>query len=220
MIADDEHDTARPSGFDPRYDPAFQRGYRPQPGEPTRTRARTAGAAGAAPARDRSRVEPRAELGSVEAEAAWDAAPEAVPLPDLSAPSFPVASPAGPPATGASGLPGAIAPAAGGFLAGAELSPRRNPFMLALWIIGAALVVVGVAVYAIAANASYTNNYSGTASDIGTQVFIQIGWVLAGPMITIGFATLIALLFLTALGARRRTAADGAAEAAGGDEEL
>lgn len=45
MIADDEQDTARPGGFDPRYDPAFQRGYRPQPGERARTRVDEHGAA-------------------------------------------------------------------------------------------------------------------------------------------------------------------------------
>ncbi|GIT81332.1 hypothetical protein LLS1_30010 [Leifsonia sp. LS1] len=199
MIADDEHDTARSGGFDPRYDPAFQRGYRPQPGERPRTTVRSAsgtaasgrvasGARTASPtssARDVSPLDDIAAAGT--ADTSWEQSAE--------------------PVTGPAVAPYAAAPAvpAPSPLASVELSPRRNPYMLALWIVGAALVVLGVVVYAVAANTSYTNNYSGTGSDVATQVFIQIGWVLAGPMITIGFATLVALLFLTALTGRRRS---------------
>jgi len=34
-------------------------------------------------------------------------------------------------------------------------------------------------------------------------VFAQLGWMLAGPLITVGLLTLVGLLFLTALVGRR-----------------
>lgn len=203
MIADDEQDSARSDGFDPRYDPAFQRGYHPQPGERSRTRVR---AVAAAPVRERPRTEVDVDDAFPAAAASsWEAADvvESAPL-DLPGASFPVSS----------SLPEtAAAPVVvtAGLLAGAELSPRRNPLMLALWIVGAGLVVLGVVIYAVAVNASYTTSYTGTGGDIGMQVLTQIGWVLAGPMITIGIATMVALLFLTAIvGRRRAPAATGA----------
>ena len=211
MIADDEHDTARSGGFDPRYDPAFQRGYRPQPGERARTRVRSASGSAAtgrsaaiAPPVSRTSsardVAPVDEVAPVEtADTSWEVSAE--PVSGLGTPPYAIASAAS--VVPASVVPVPVGPTPG-LLAGVELSPRRNPYMLALWIVGAALVVLGVVVYAVAANTSYTNNYSGSGSDVATQVFIQIGWVLAGPMITIGFATLIGLLFLTALAGRRR----------------
>ena len=184
MIADDEQDTARPGGFDPRYDPAFQRGYRAQPGERARTRVR---AVTPAPARDRPRAHARAAAPAPEAA---DSA------------SFIAEAPTPAPQAVAEPAPAVVAVPS--LLAGAELSPRRNPLMLALWITGAGLVVLGIVIYAVAVNASYTTSYNGAAGDVGMQVLTQIGWVLAGPMITIGFATLVALLFLTAIAARRR----------------
>ncbi|MFF2050601.1 hypothetical protein ACFVU2_03280 [Leifsonia sp. NPDC058194] len=211
MIADDEQDTARPGGIDPRYDPAFQRGYQPQPGERPRTRVRAAApATTTAPARERS----RADLGddsdlfsetAGSAGSAWEATTSVAP--DLSSPSFPATASyvLAAPSTAASAEP-ASAPAVygPGILAGAELSPRRNPLMLALWIVGAGLVVLGVVIYAVAVNASYTTSYTGSGGDVGMQVLTQIGWVLAGPMITIGILTMVALLFLSAIVGRRR----------------
>jgi hypothetical protein len=213
MIADDEHDTARTGGFDPRYDPAFQRGYRPQPGEPTRMRATAPDARssaepgravprpvepgraepGRAPSastgrsRDRLRPPAPADAHRIEEEEPTDRA--------RSADAVVTAEPATEPA----------APAARPRILGSvDLSPRRNPLMLAVWIVGAALVVVGVALYAVAVGSSYTTTYSGSTQDVGAQVLTQIGWVLAGPMITVGLTTLVALLLLTALAARSR----------------
>ena len=40
--------------------------------------------------------------------------------------------------------------------------------------------------------------------DGDAQRISQLGWMLAGPMITIGLATLVGLLFLTALAGRRQ----------------
>ena len=202
MIADDEQDTARPGGFDPRYDPAFQRGYRAQPGERARTRVR---AVTPAPARDRPRADARAAAPAPEAaDSAWEATVS--PAGELPVPSDPVSfiAEAPTPAPQAAAEPAPAVVAVPSLLAGAELSPRRNPLMLALWITGAGLVVLGIVIYAVAVNASYTTSYNGAAGDVGMQVLTQIGWVLAGPMITIGFATLVALLFLTAIAARRR----------------
>ena len=41
MVAEERDDGDRTGGFDPRFDPAFQRGYKPQPGERPRTRVRS-----------------------------------------------------------------------------------------------------------------------------------------------------------------------------------
>ncbi|MFK3671955.1 hypothetical protein ACI2IX_17445 [Leifsonia aquatica] len=207
MIADDEQDTARPGGFDPRYDPAFQRGYRPQPGERARTRVR---AVTPAPTRDRPRADARAAASAPQTvEDAWEAT--ATPASELPVATDPVPfTTVSTPVPALAAEPATVVVAGPGLLAGAELSPRRNPLMLALWIVGAGLVVLGIVIYAVAVNASYTTSYNGAAGDVGMQVLTQIGWVLAGPMITIGFATLVALLFITALAGRRRAGAAGA----------
>ena len=44
MVAEEHDDSGRAGGFDPRFDPAFQRGYQPQPGERPQTRASAADA--------------------------------------------------------------------------------------------------------------------------------------------------------------------------------
>lgn len=221
MIADDEHDTARTGAFDPRYDPAFQRGYLPQPGERTRTRVRTVAPDATreqAPADGRSAAQAAADRG----ESAWETA--AYPVPAPAAPAYTVVVPqppapvALPDAASAAGIEPFAAVPAPGLFAGAELSPRRNPLMLALWLVGGGLVVLGVVIYAVAVNASYTVSASGLGADVGMQVLTQIGWVLAGPMITIGIATLVALLFVTALARRNRAPLAGEGDGAGEDD--
>lgn len=212
MIVDDEQkDAAR--GFDPRYDPAFQRGYRPQPGERPRTRVRTASAAAPDAGADPVRARPRTDDGAPAVEAAALSV-DAVALPP-SAPSAAetasrTALDLGQSADRAdldrtdfdrTDLVRAYAVPAPGLLDRLELSPRRNPLMLALWIVGAGLVVLGVVLYSVSVSLSYTGSTPST--DVGSLVISQLGWMLAGPMITIGLATLVALLFLTALAGRR-----------------
>ena len=70
-----------------------------------------------------------------------------------------------------------------------------------VWIVGAGLVVLGIVLYSVSVSLSYTGSTPST--DVGSLVISQLGWMLAGPMITIGLATLVGLLFLTALAGRR-----------------
>ncbi|MDR6972080.1 hypothetical protein [Leifsonia shinshuensis] len=195
MVAEERDGSGRDSGFDPRYDPSFQRGYQPQPGERPQVRVR-------ADAPQSAYRRPTSVLGSesAPAETAWpEREAEPAYLPDSIPGSL---TPA--PLTVAS-QSGAVEPsivvASSGVLAGLELNPRRNPYMLALWIVGAGFVVLGIVLYAISVTSSY--NGPTPTSDVGSLVFAQIGWMLAGPLITVGLLTLVALLFLTALGARR-----------------
>lgn len=203
MIVDDEQkDAAR--GFDPRYDPQFQRGYRPQPGERPRTRVRTAPGDVPDTEAEQLRGRPRADDGAPAVEAAaLSVDPVALPR---------IAESAAEAATGTAadidraGLDRmetvrAYAVPAPSLLDRLDLSPRRNPLMLALWIVGAGLVVLGVVLYSVSVSLSYTGSTPST--DVGSLVISQLGWMLAGPMITIGLATLVALLFLTALAGRR-----------------
>lgn len=190
MIVDDEpKDAAR--GIDPRYDPQFQRGYRPQPGERSRTRLRAAPSPSEAAEDDRRVEEDRAPVEA----AALSIAPVDVPRVTPAA-QAPVES-------GLDRVYAAPAPApssAAGILDRLELSPRRNPLMLALWLVSGGFVVLGIVLYSVSVSLSYTGSTPST--DVGALVISQLGWMLAGPLITVGLLTLVALLFLTALAGR------------------
>jgi len=183
MVAEEQDTSDRAGGFDPRFDPSFQRGYQPQPGERSQTRVR-----GDAP--DSAYRRPASLLQRpVESPIEEHRPPVAVDDDsDLALTPEPTADPA-------------YVVAAPGILARLDVSPRRNPLILTLWIVGAGFVVLGIVLYCI----SVTSSYSGPtpSSDVGSLVFAQLGWMLAGPLITVGLLTLVGLLFLTALAGRR-----------------
>lgn len=203
MVADGRDDGGAGESFDPRFDPAFQRGYQPRPGEQSRTRVRS-DAPDSAYRRPSSLLPPRDQPPSAaspsEPVTPFEAA--AMSLDDQGMPPLPVGG------MGAGGM-GSVAVAAplnvGSGLTGVELSPRRNPFILALWLIGGGFVVLGIVLYSV----SVTSSYSGPtpSTDVGALLFAQLGWMLAGPLITVGLLTLVGLLFLTALAGRRGRAA-------------
>ena len=193
MVAEEQDGSGRDSGFDPRYDPSFQRGYQPRPGEQaqTRVRADSPDSAYRRPSSLLQRPQPEVpdelryddDLPPVDPRPVLPREPQA----DLDAPAPATAVVVGP-----------------GFLDRLDTSPRRNPFILALWITGAGFVLLGIVLYCI----SVTSSYSGPtpSSDVGSLVFAQLGWMLAGPLITVGLLTLVGLLFLTALAGRRAPA--------------
>lgn len=202
MIADDEQqDTSRAGGFDPRYDPAFQRGYTPRPGEVTRTRSRSAGSRSGGSRTRRSewdddqvdRRQDRPFDGGDEQQGA-------------SAPSATAADPSI-----------VIAAPAPGLLDRLDVSPRRNRWMLALWLLGAGFVVLGIVFYTISVSISYAGPAPG--GDVGSLVIAQLGWMLAAPLVTVGLLTLVALLFLTALVGGRSTDVDGEGESGADGED-
>jgi hypothetical protein len=104
-----------------------------------------------------------------------------------------------------------------GFLDRIDTSPRTNRRVLALWIIGAGFVVLGIGLYVVSVFTSYTNPTPN--SDVSGLVFSQLGWMLAGPLVTVGLATLVTMTLLTAFTARRGPARGTAGEATGRAEE-
>ena len=72
--------------------------------------------------------------------------------------------------------------------------PRRNPYLRALWITGVALVVVGIGL-AWQANA-HSPNYSYTGGAVPLAMILQqLVWILVPSMVTVGMATIVALVF-------------------------
>ena len=189
MIVDDEQkDAAR--AVDPRYDPQFQRGYRPQPGERARTRLRAAPEASVATEDDRREEADRTPVEAASLSIAPVDVPRVTPAPPSAEP--------GP--DRAYAAPAPAPSSAAGILDRLELSPRRNPLMLALWLVSGGFVVLGIVLYSVSVSLSYTGSTPST--DVGSLVISQLGWMLAGPLITVGLLTLVALLFLTALAGR------------------
>lgn len=196
--------------FDPQYDPAFQRGYQPKPGERAQTRVRdvvpetgtapfrrtAAGDSAAAGTRTDTRPRPGADAVPVDpfASRADAAALDSLGGDVIEAETI---------ATGEDLAAVAIVPTTltvGSILERVEVSPRRNPYFLALWIIGGGFIVLGIVLYAVSVYTSYTSG--STYLDLTALVFSQVGWMLAGPLVTIGLATIVALVLLTALRSR------------------
>ena len=77
-----------------------------------------------------------------------------------------------------------------------EPEPEPNPFERILWIFAAVLVVAGVAV-AYWANSF---NFMGNSSDWSWPQMLQSSaWALSGPMVTVGLAAAVGLLFRRAV---------------------
>jgi hypothetical protein len=239
MAVDDANrETTARGDFDPRYDPEFQRGYRPQPGERARTRVRDV-ATRPETAADTA-VNTTANTAAARRPAAGTAAATALERPSQRpvehTPPAPQPVPfADAPASSAVVAPdswetevereravierergtaqpsdvvayGDVAPEftparRGGILDAVDFSPRRNRAVLILWLVGAGLVALGVVLYVMSVFTSYTNPTS--SADVTGLVFSQLGWMLAGPLITVGLATLVVLLGLTLLASHR-----------------
>jgi hypothetical protein len=76
--------------------------------------------------------------------------------------------------------------------------PRRNPYVRALWIIGVTLVVGGIGLaWQITAN-SANINYSGGEMPFAL-ILQQLSWTVIPSMVTVGIATIVALVFWEAL---------------------
>jgi hypothetical protein len=194
--------------FDPNYDPAFQRGYTPHPGEGRRTRLRNA--ADDSPYRRPASAAAsggRAGADRPAAPAHASASPDTTFGDDTLASDelerFPESEGQGEPGRDpepyrvADRTGSAVVITGASILDRAEISPRRNPYFLALWIMGGGFVVLGIVLYAVSVYSSYTSTTD--AQDVSTLVFSQVGWMLAGPLVTVGLGTIVALVLLTAL---------------------
>ena len=177
--------------IDPRFDPAFQRGYKPKPGERSRTRVRptqqVTGPPGAAPA-------PARPIAPASDEVPWpDDEPEPEPLPAAHVVEV---------------VSGVVveqdfAEEGANILAGVETAPRRNRYFLALWVMGIGFIALGILLYVMSVATSYTIT-STNGSDVMQLVFSQLGWMLAPPLITAGLLTLVVLVLIQALRPRVR----------------
>ena len=75
---------------------------------------------------------------------------------------------------------------------------HRNPFIVALWIVGIGLIVGGIAFQWWAV--SLSNSYSGSGDKIPVEVILQqFAWTCSPAMITIGGFTLVILIFMRAV---------------------
>ena len=83
--------------------------------------------------------------------------------------------------------------------------PRRNPYIVALWIVGIGLIVGGIAFQWWAASLS-NNSYSG--NEVPVEVILQqFAWTCSPAMIAVGGLTLVILIFLRALSWQPRVSA-------------
>jgi hypothetical protein len=140
----------------------------------------------------------------------------AAPVSDVARRDAPASGPASAPASAGTGAParGAEEPHAYSHLGlvqpglhpDGEPVPRRNPYIRALWITGVALVVVGIGL-AWQANA-YSANYSYSGGAVPFAMILQqLIWILVPSMVTVGMATIVALVFWEALRWRTGNAA-------------
>ncbi|WP_426517953.1 hypothetical protein ACPPVQ_01615 [Diaminobutyricibacter sp. McL0618] len=181
--------------IDPRFDPAFQRGYKPKPGERARTRVRpdqptqqVASPPGSAP------VPAPRPVSSAADEVPW---PDDEPEPDTVPPARIIEVVSGEEVERDYADEGAI------LLAGVETAPRRNRYFLALWVMGIGFVALGILLYVMSVATSYTTTNT-NGSDVVQLVFSQLGWMLAAPLITVGLLTLVVLVLIQALRPRPR----------------
>ena len=192
------------AGFDPQHDARFQRGYDPQAAPPDGS-ANAAGPAGPlglgvgvgtpTDAPYGSRAAARAAATADAAAAAEAADPRREPdreaelLADLRAEAAAsVGGVAGEPAVDF--VRGTIGAAD---LADLPPAPRRNPFVVALWILAPVLLIGG---FALIVQSSSTNGYSYSGGEVPlAMVLQQLAWALAPVMLSIGLATIVGLLF-------------------------
>jgi hypothetical protein len=212
--------------FDPRFDPAFQRGYKPKPGSVERTKLPVASPAPQQPTRSNA-VAPQLSPEPVRLNPGQPTGSDT----GHRTPANPGSEVAGVRSAGSSSVAGTIGgsrPAAGVGNAssyrdpgsvdddGAGLAerdalypdvspevfadtPTRNPYIVALWTIGIGLTLVGLgilasAVYALVASTPIVA-YDRTMDELGIYT--------STPLITVGLATIVGLLFVSAIRRRR-----------------
>ncbi len=178
------------NGIDPRFDPAFQRGYKPKPGERARTHVRPAPPVTSPPG---SQPAPPRAISAAADEVPW---PDDEPEPEVVPPAHVVDVVSG------VAVEQDYADEAS-LLAGVETAPRRNRYFLALWVMGIGFVVLGIVLYVMSVATSYTSTNT-NGSDVVQLVFSQLGWMLAAPLITVGLLTLVVLVLIQALRPRAR----------------
>jgi hypothetical protein len=180
--------------IDPRFDPAFQRGYKPKPGERQRTRVRPAEQVTSPPGAAAPAAAVARPVSAASDEVPWaDDEPE----PEVAPPAHVVEVVSG------VAVEQDYAEEGTPLLSGVETAPRRNRYFLALWVMGIGFVALGILLYVMSVATSYTTTNT-NGSDVVQLVFSQLGWMLAAPLITVGLLTLVVLVLIQALRPRVR----------------
>ena len=191
----------RPAGIDPRFDPRFQRGYDPDRHQQVRR------PIAADEVDDRPAFASTVKAGiprPLDAPVSRPAArtpvrPVTASAPGAGAGATTTARASTGPAAASAAEPDASVgdrtPDTSG--AGSAASIGRNPYLLALWISCAALVVVGVVV--IVQTATTTSGGGFGVSAFGDPFVVAV-WVIAPPAVTVGLIGLVALTLSRALG--------------------
>ncbi|MDQ1574980.1 MAG: hypothetical protein QOH55_130 [Microbacteriaceae bacterium] len=185
-MAEDPHES-----LDPRFDPAFQRGYQPRAGEFIRVERRPAPEA-MKPAHQQQVSEPRQSTQPPQRGAEATTSPSANVVHEESVHATAPEQAATVEDWGgddATGDPRVTA------------TPPRNPYIVALWIVGVGSVVLGLVLYILSATSGLAT--SSASTDQFQMLIFQLGWVFATPLVTVGLLTIVGLLFLSA--ARPRT---------------
>ncbi|TAM70720.1 MAG: hypothetical protein EPN48_05060 [Microbacteriaceae bacterium] len=185
MSTNDDAGARAADGVDPRYDPAFQRGYRLGTARPE-----SADAVAQAPAPDAVAQAAATPLAS--------AASDGRRTPDRRQPGGSV--PTGVPVDDSTGT------SSGDQAEWEPVShaPRANPYVTALWIIGIGFVVAGVGAQYWAQNSSANAGFDPSHGTPLVVVLASLAYSVGGPLITVGLATIVGLLFLAAVSSRPR----------------
>jgi hypothetical protein len=80
---------------------------------------------------------------------------------------------------------------------------RENPYFTALWVIAIVFVAGGVIFQVWAQLTSFAGTFERPGTVPIQSVIVDVAFAVCGPAITVGLATIVALLFVRALGARR-----------------
>lgn len=170
-MADDEE-----NGVDPRYDPAFQRGYRG--GGTTESARRRAAPEFAGTVVPEPAVKVPAASAAVAGVTETEAATHTNPHDDDRAPR------------------------------GEALPPlRANPYVYALGVMAALFVLGGIGIEIAMTFSTFSGQSGYQSTPVEWMIMQNIGYVVAGPMITVGLAILAGLVFFA--GARRQSMRGG-----------
>jgi hypothetical protein len=80
--------------------------------------------------------------------------------------------------------------------------PRMNPYVVALWVIGIALSVCGVLVQWWAQLSQFSGAFSVQNGVPLRVLLVSLANTVSGPMITVGMATIVGLIFMAATRSR------------------
>ncbi|HEY5223874.1 MAG TPA: hypothetical protein VIJ18_12610 [Microbacteriaceae bacterium] len=178
MPTNDDPKAQRAQALDPRFDPAFQRGYRPGAARPeapdavTQVPTSDRVAQGAAPFSS-----PPPATRPPEGRQPEEAIPTGVPVDDSAS-------------TPSDGQEGHETPLH---------ASRANPYLRALWIIGIGCVVAGIALQLWAQTEAVNVSYDPQGGVPLNAVLLNLAYSVGSPLITTGLATVVGLLFLLAV---------------------